>query len=48
MLAEVSEVAFDKLRGGGGDEHLPAMTGGRDTGSAVNIVADVALVGEER
>ena len=32
----------------GRDEHLPAVAGGGDAGGAVDVAADVALLGQER
>ena len=49
MLAEVDEaVETDERSGRGGDEHLPAVSDGRDAGGPVHVVSDVALVGDER
>ena len=48
VLAEVSELELDERSGGGRDEHLPAVAAGSDAGSAVDVGADVALLGQER
>ena len=48
VLTEVTELVVDKALGRGGDEHLSAVAGGGDTGGAVDVVADVALVGQKR
>jgi hypothetical protein len=45
VLAEVAKTAgVDERRGGGGDEHLPAMAAGRDSRRSVHVDADVALL----
>jgi hypothetical protein len=48
VLAEVLQLELGELRGGGRDEHLPAMTTRGDASGAVDVAADVALVAEER
>jgi hypothetical protein len=48
VLAEVLEPELDELRRGGRDEHLPAVTTSGDASGAMDVAADVALVGEER
>ncbi len=49
MLAQIAQpIGPDQRRGGGRDEHLSAMTGGGDASSAVDLVAHVALSGQQR
>ncbi len=48
MLAEVGELGLNQDRRRGGYEHLAAVTARGDAGSAVDVVSDVALLGEER
>ena len=49
MLAEVDEPVRPDERGRRrGDQHLPAVAYRRDPSSAVDVVSDVALVGDER
>ena len=49
MLAEVGEpVEPDERRGRGRDQHLPAVADRRDPSSAVDVVSDVSLIGDER
>ena len=49
MLTQVVKHTTVHERGGGrGDEHLAAVTTGRDPGRAMDVLADVALLGEQR
>ncbi|MBM2822290.1 MAG: hypothetical protein HW413_1036 [Thermoleophilia bacterium] len=48
VLAEIYEVELDELGRGRGDEHLPAMSGCRDAGGSMDVITDVALLGQER
>ena len=49
MLAEIDEcVACDEGSRRRRDEHLPAVPASRDPGGAVDVVANVSLVGDER
>ena len=48
MLAEVGKLTFDELSGRRRDEYLSAVATGGDTGGAVDVISDVALVGEKR
>ena len=49
MLAEVAELAgVDERRRRRRDEHLPAVTGGRDPRRAVDVRAHVALLRQQR
>ncbi len=55
VLAEVAQrrdvrqpVRCEQRRGRGGDQHLPAVPAGRDPRRAVDVLADVALVGDVR
>jgi hypothetical protein len=48
VLPEVVQVTVDERRCLLRHEHLSAMAGCRDAGTAMNVDADVALVGEER
>ena len=47
VLAEVRELELDELRRGGRDKHLPAMACRCDAGGAVDVAADVALLGQD-
>ena len=48
VLAEVCEPELDELSRRGRDEHLPAVARRGDAGGAVDVAADIALVGEKR
>ena len=48
MLTEVAQVTVDERRRRLRHEHLSAVAGRCDPGSAMDVDADVALVGEER
>ena len=48
VLAEVGEVGFDQRRRRSGDEDLAAVARRRDPSRAVDVLADIALVSEER
>ena len=48
VLAEVTQLVLDEGGTGGGHEHLSAVAGCGDAGGAVDVSADVALLGEER
>ena len=49
MLSEVAQdVRVNERRGGGGDEHLPAVAAGRDSRRSVHVDPDVALLGHVR
>ena len=48
MLAEVGELDVDEASGGRRDEHLPAVTGCRDTGGPMHVVTYVAFLSQQR
>ena len=48
VLAEVDQLDLDESRCRSRDEHLPAVACGRDPSGAVHVVADVALVADDR
>ena len=48
MLPEVGQLHRHKGRRRRRDEHLAAVAGGGDASSAVHVVADVALLGQQR
>jgi hypothetical protein len=48
VLAEVDELVLDKRGGRRGEDDLTAVRGGGDTCGEVDVVTDVALVGEKR
>ena len=48
MLAEVAQVGVQELRRRGRDEDLPAVAAGCDAGGAVDVLADVSLLAQER
>ena len=48
VLPEVGQLGFDERGGRRGDEHLAAVTRRRDASGAVDIVADITLVANER
>ena len=48
MLAQITQtVRAGQVTGGLRNENLPAVTGRRDPGRAMNVDADIALVGDE-
>jgi hypothetical protein len=48
VLAEVAQFDLDELRRRGRDERLAAVSCGGDAGGAVDVSADVAVLGQER
>ena len=48
MLPEVAQRHVDQLRGGPAHDHLPTVRRCGDPGRAMDVGADVALVGQER
>ena len=48
MLPEVGQLGFDERGGRRRDQHLAAVTRRRDASGAVDIVADITLVANER
>ena len=48
MLAEVVELEIEECGSRGGDEHLPATSGGGDPRRAVDVGSHVPLAREER
>ena len=47
VLSQVSELAVDELGRGRGDQHLSAVAGCGDAGSAMDVFADVSLLRHE-
>ena len=48
VLAEVGQLDVDEAGGRRRDEHLAAVTGGGDAGGPMHVVADVALLCQQR